>query len=71
MTAKEARALIESGNNLVRHSNKGSFRHWGHGFLIGVEGEYAIIRPGKRHRTTERIPLDRVKPWKSRNMAKV
>lgn len=67
MTIQEARALLNSDNRWVRHCNKNCFRHWGHGLLVDIDGEYAIIRPGKRHRGTEKIHLSMVKPWKSMN----
>mgnify|MGYP005840177317 CR=1 FL=1 len=67
LTPKEARALIKKGYAWIRHDSLENKAHWGGGLLLEVEGEYGIIKPGFRHRKTERIPLSSIKPWKSKN----
>lgn len=67
MTPQEARALIESGYAWIRHDYLEDKTHWGGGLLLDVEGDYGIVKPGLRHRKTERIPLSAIKPWKSKN----
>lgn len=67
LTVEEAKSLIDSGYAWVRHDSLADKAHWGGGMLLGVEGSYGIVKPGLRHRKTERIPLSSIKPWKSKN----
>jgi hypothetical protein len=71
MTIEEARALIKSGYAWIRHRGKEDKTHWGGGVLLDVEGDNAIIKPGLRHRKTEKVPLADIKPWKSKNAGRM
>ena len=71
MTTEEARALIESGYAWIRYSGKEDKAHWGGAMLLGVEGENAIIKPGLRHRKTEKVSIAQIKPWKSKNTGRM
>lgn len=51
----------------VRIFRGGSAPHAHSGMLYGVEGEFGIVKPSRRHREVEHIALAYLSPWRSRN----